>query len=432
MNAAKATCTTTALTVGSHSIVATYGGDTNNAGSVSPTLTQTVNSAANGTTLASSSNPATVGASVTFTATVTGSNPTGSVKFTDGGNPISGCYPSALNGSGNVRTATCSTSDLSVGNHNIVANYGGDAANVASASAPLAQDINFPTNNNPNNEIRFNTPAGAFAKQQQLIAFIWSSGLPTTQPAVIANIDPSVFNGDLSGIDKSLVAQVSQLDANVSGFGFFSVSYLLRPVNQANVNRFVLVHHGHWILHNNLQYGGVAGTINALLQKGFSVCIMQMPLFGWNTDETATVPGQGTLTYSDHDEIITTTGPPQGGMGLRLFLEPIVQNINYFATLTPSPDVSMLGVSGGGWTTHLAAAIDSRIHLSIPIAGSAPLYIRNQDPASVGDTEQWYLPLYAEDIAVRWFGRRRSDVAGDLRSRRLRYRPGTDHGHQRV
>ena len=46
------------------------------------TLTQTVNKAASsGTALASSANPSVVGTSVTFTATVTGTAPTGSVAF---------------------------------------------------------------------------------------------------------------------------------------------------------------------------------------------------------------------------------------------------------------------------------------------------------------------------------------------------------------
>jgi hypothetical protein len=94
------------------------------------------------TALGSSLNPSTVGSSVTFAATVTGTNPTGNVAFTDGGNAISGCSSVALTGSGNVRTAPCTTSALSQGTHSIVAAYAGDAGNAASSSSPLSQVVN--------------------------------------------------------------------------------------------------------------------------------------------------------------------------------------------------------------------------------------------------------------------------------------------------
>jgi len=94
------------------------------------------------TALVSSLSPSTVGASVTFTAAVTGFAPTGSVNFTDGGNSISGCAAVALAGSGNTRTAACSTSSLNAGTHSIVAAYGGDTNNAASSSTPLSQVVN--------------------------------------------------------------------------------------------------------------------------------------------------------------------------------------------------------------------------------------------------------------------------------------------------
>jgi hypothetical protein len=94
------------------------------------------------TTMTSSSNPSTVGASVTFTASVTGSNPTGNVNFTNGEASISGCSAVALTGSGNTRSAACSTSALTQGTHSIVASYGGDSGNATSASAALSQVVN--------------------------------------------------------------------------------------------------------------------------------------------------------------------------------------------------------------------------------------------------------------------------------------------------
>lgn len=89
------------------------------------------------TTLASSSNPVMVRQAVTFTATVVGKSPTGSVSFLADGLAIANCNTVALaNGS-----AVCTTSALKPGTRQIVASYGGDAKNQSSQSAPFEQKI---------------------------------------------------------------------------------------------------------------------------------------------------------------------------------------------------------------------------------------------------------------------------------------------------
>jgi hypothetical protein len=98
--------------------------------------------ATSSTTLASSRNPARPGANVTFTATVSGSGPTGTVAFKSGGTTIAGCGSVVLSGSGNSKTAACTTSFTAVGKYSIVGTYSGDASNPASASSPLMQTVN--------------------------------------------------------------------------------------------------------------------------------------------------------------------------------------------------------------------------------------------------------------------------------------------------
>jgi hypothetical protein len=128
LNGGKATFTTSALTVGNHTITTSYNGDNSfNGGAGSLTGNpQVVNKAGSRVTLTSSLNSAPLGQSVTFTATVSAAapatgTPTGSVTFLDG---------SATLGTGPLTggIATFSASSLTAGNHTITASYSGDAA----------------------------------------------------------------------------------------------------------------------------------------------------------------------------------------------------------------------------------------------------------------------------------------------------------------
>jgi subtilase family serine protease len=105
-----------------------------------------VTTSATTTTVVSSQNPANLGVSVTFTATVTtvGTNPpTGTVTFNDSGTAIGTGTLATVAG---AQVATFATSTLTVGTHSITATYGGDANNSASTSSPpLSQVIAAPT-----------------------------------------------------------------------------------------------------------------------------------------------------------------------------------------------------------------------------------------------------------------------------------------------
>ncbi len=140
-NIRTAACTTSGLANGTHSITADYAGDANNSGSTSPPLSQSVGPSPSATILASSLNPAMVGQSVTFTASVTGAAPTGTVAFMDGASALAGCGAVALTGAGNTRTATCASNALTQATHAMTASYSGDSSNSASVSANLAQVV---------------------------------------------------------------------------------------------------------------------------------------------------------------------------------------------------------------------------------------------------------------------------------------------------
>ena len=129
-----ATLSISSLSVGTHSITASYGGDANDAGSTSAALTQTVTTPTSSVTLTSSQNPSTAGQFVTFFATVAPSAATGTVQFLDGSTAIGTVTIAA-------GSAALSLSNLSIGTHSITAVYSGDASFPTSMSAVLIQTI---------------------------------------------------------------------------------------------------------------------------------------------------------------------------------------------------------------------------------------------------------------------------------------------------
>lgn len=133
-----ATLNTGSLGIGTHSLSAVYGGDANNAGSTSATLTQVVGKAATTSTVTSNANPSGYGSYVNFTASVTGMGPTGSVSFMDGATNLGSA---SLSGAGNTRTAVLSRNSLGLGSHSITVVYNGDANNAVSTSPVLTQTI---------------------------------------------------------------------------------------------------------------------------------------------------------------------------------------------------------------------------------------------------------------------------------------------------
>jgi hypothetical protein len=140
-SSASATFDVSTLSVGSHSIAATYSGDANFAASTSAPVAVTISAPAKISTTASvraSSAQLTAGQNVTFTAAVAPESgtgvPTGSITFLDGQSQLGVV---ALN----AGAASCSSASLAVGTHTITAAYSGDSNYAASTSAALTVTV---------------------------------------------------------------------------------------------------------------------------------------------------------------------------------------------------------------------------------------------------------------------------------------------------
>jgi hypothetical protein len=126
------------LLTGTHSITASYGGDSNFLPSTSSPLAQSVNQATTTTGVVSSANPGYLNQTITFTATVTsqyGGAVGGSVTFKQGATALG--TVALANGQASYSTAFTTT-----GTRYITAVYSGDANNLASTSPVLSQVVN--------------------------------------------------------------------------------------------------------------------------------------------------------------------------------------------------------------------------------------------------------------------------------------------------
>jgi hypothetical protein len=216
-----------------------------------------------------------------------------------------------------------------------------------------------------------------------LIQYLWSTnGFPTRFPdQILTNIPcPLKKLQHLKRVDELRIAMAPGLEGLAWHF----------LADQPN-GELVVVHHGHACTLDDDASPDDAGyglwrTIQALLSEGYGVLGVFMPHMR---------PGDCT---GKHEEIfeIKTAGSP-----IKYFLEPTAVSLNYLKEPTRAAAASqfprykafhMIGLSGGGWTTTVYAAIDPTIRCSLPVAGTIPLYLRSS--GSVGDREQFEPSFY--------------------------------------
>ena len=125
---------------------------------------------------------------------------------------------------------------------------------------------------------------------------------------------------------------------------------------------------------------------------GCDVILSSMPLTGENEFANAYLGypvGAAVPSYPSFDpHLYLGTLPlhaPPAGTPLRYFIEPVRASINYALSLRSYSKVIVSGISGGGWTTTLLAAIEPRITHSYAVAGSVPFASR---AVNEGDWEQ--------------------------------------------
>lgn len=214
--------------------------------------------------------------------------------------------------------------------------------------------------------ITIRSAADVLERRKALIEFIrGSEGWPVRLPEVVPNIaNPIAPVQGFARVDELRIDMIPGLQG--LAWHFFP--------EKAN-GALVVVHHGH-----SASFAGdwgLVSTINALLREGYGVLAVHMP---------HKRPGDDTGRHNEMFELKTTGSP------MKWFLESTAVSLNYLKSRAAADqfpayrDFHMTGLSGGGWTTTVYAAIDPSIRVSVPVAGTIPLYLRAR--GSVGDREQ--------------------------------------------
>jgi len=233
------------------------------------------------------------------------------------------------------------------------------------------------------------SPATAPAKRQQIVDFIWGpAGIPAAKPAA------SIYDAATSTETFTIRMEAGQENTTRH----------IRP--RQKTNKLVILQHGHscsFEAHRPRRHGangratrpsrraeacplcasssidgaGLDHAAKSFLEAGYAVLQAHMPHM--RPGDCQTVP------HGDLFKLKLT-----GGNALKFFLEPVIISLNL---LKPKyKEIHMVGLSGGGWTTTLLAAIHPAIRYSFPVAGTIPLYLRTGD--SVGDKEQYLDEFY--------------------------------------
>ena len=231
--------------------------------------------------------------------------------------------------------------------------------------------------------IKIDNQSNIDEKRHFLTEFFWGVGSfqriidKSPLPQVESDISDSRYNDfqNLKRIDKLTVEMKH---------GINSVSYLFIP--EVSNEKLILYHQGHggdFILGQN--------TIQFFLNRNFTVLASSMPLVGMNNQPIVEIDGLGKMKLISHqqlDLLKTNNFNP-----MSLFLDPIQINLTFLHKEYAFQQYSMIGISGGGWTTVIYSAIDERISDSFSVAGSMPFYLRVND-RDMGDYEQTNVDLY--------------------------------------
>ena len=215
-------------------------------------------------------------------------------------------------------------------------------------------------------------------KRQELINFIWKNKLPDLNNLTVTDNVTDLRYEDISNL-QSIHKYEIMMDNEVN-----SIAYHFIPNNMNS--DLIIYHQGH----AGDFYEGI-DTIKFFVEKGYSVLAFSMPLSGMNNQPIFYSNDFGNIKLTSHNQFIFLES--ESFSPIQYFVEPIWVSLDYIDQNFIFDSYNLVGISGGGWTATLYAAIDPRVDQSFSIAGSLPFFMQSETK-NFGDYEQNYIELY--------------------------------------
>jgi len=225
----------------------------------------------------------------------------------------------------------------------------------------------------------YSTASTSSTTRSNAIGFIFNgSGIPSGHATLSVSTG---YTGTMHGINSSsltgfdTISRYTITRTDIDGFTWTHYVYHIFATTGSD-NKLMINSEGHGEANH-------ATLINALLALGIDVLHCSMPVVGQNTENNPTVTTTGT---AGHNQLLSGGLDRVGYNPIELFLFDKIIALNYAIATYPtySGNVWASGCSGGGHTSTILGAIDTRVSKVFAVRAVMPQKMKSV----AGDYEQ--------------------------------------------